>query len=89
VWPETETNDRWLHSNWRNWLTFKPLLTKIDLVGCLFQLSHAILEVKLGLQQLQPGLYLFWIPAVGTTWSYYPVKVRLLEAELPYPFLVR
>jgi hypothetical protein len=36
----------------------------------------AVLDLKLDLQQLQPGLYLFWIRQVGSSWSYYPVFVR-------------
>jgi hypothetical protein len=36
----------------------------------------AVLEVKLELQQLQPGPYLFWIRQPGTSWSYYPVLVK-------------
>jgi hypothetical protein len=36
----------------------------------------AVLELKLDLQELQPGLYLLWIRQVGSSWSYYPVLVR-------------
>ena len=36
----------------------------------------AVLELKLDLQQLQPGLYLFWIRQGSSSWSYYPVLVR-------------
>ncbi|HEV2381825.1 MAG TPA: hypothetical protein VG206_18810 [Terriglobia bacterium] len=36
----------------------------------------AVLEVKLELQQLQPGPYLFWIRQPGTSWSYYSILVK-------------
>jgi hypothetical protein len=35
-----------------------------------------VLDVKLNLQQLQPGPYLFWIRQSGTSWSYYPVLIK-------------
>jgi Cell wall synthesis protein CwsA len=35
----------------------------------------AVLEVKLDVQGLRPGQYLFWIRQSGTSWSYYPVAV--------------
>jgi len=36
----------------------------------------AVLDVRLDLRRLQPGLYLFWIRQAGTSWSYYPVLVK-------------
>lgn len=36
----------------------------------------AVLELKLDLRQLRPGLYLFWIRQGGSSWSYYSVLVR-------------
>lgn len=36
----------------------------------------AVLELKLDLRQLRPGLYLLWIRQGDSSWSYYPVLVR-------------
>jgi len=35
-----------------------------------------VLEIKLNLDPLRPGLYLFWIRQGASSWSYYPVRVQ-------------
>jgi len=35
----------------------------------------AVLEIRLDLQRLRPGSYLFWIRQGSSSWSYYPVRI--------------
>jgi hypothetical protein len=35
-----------------------------------------VLEIKLDLDRLRPGAYLFWIRQGESSWSYYPVRVQ-------------
>jgi hypothetical protein len=36
----------------------------------------AVLEIKLDLEPLRPGLYLFWVRQGSSSWSYYPVLLQ-------------